>query len=146
MKVNGWIINKMGKGKKNGWMDLVIKEIIKMGVSMERVFLFLMIMLSMLGILSLIKFMELGSIYDKMVKNIQAFFCFFYYLAKGNEVIIKFMEKEKWSGLMVGFMKENLLMIKKKELAFINGVVEGNIMATGKKINSMDWVYMFQLN
>lgn len=56
---------------------------------------------------------------------------------KVNGIIIKWMVKELWLGLMVENMKVNLLMIINKVMEYIIGVMVENMMVIGRIINNM---------
>ncbi len=54
-----------------------------------------------------------------------------------NGKIIKCMEKEKYNGLMVKYTKDSIRMIKNMDLVHLVGLMEGNMLDSGKMENSM---------
>jgi hypothetical protein len=59
---------------------------------------------------------------------------------KDNGQIIKCMAKVKYNGLMVKFIKANMIMIKNKVWEHLYGLMEGNIMDNGKTVSNMEEV------
>ncbi len=57
-----------------------------------------------------------------------------------NGKITKCMEKEEYNGQMVKYMMEITKMIKNMAMVLLVGQMEGNMLANGKKENSMDEV------
>lgn len=46
-------------------------------------------------------------------------------------------------GRMAGDMKENIKMIKKRDVEFINGLMVGSMMECGKMVSKMEMVCSF---
>ena len=127
IRVNGGMINRMGREKKYGRMGLSIKEIIIKEKRRDKAIFNGLMALVIQENSKKIIFVDSVFINGRIKGDM-----------RGCELIIRCMVKVYLNGLMGGNILVNLIMIKKKEKECMNGLMVVNTLAGGYKENNME--------